>query len=162
MSPRHVRRAVLVGVVCLVQLLAVGVVLSDRLSARFTGEDHLLRVGPLDPVDPFRGAYVALSYPDLPSSGRPARESETGEVYIPLVRSGETWAGTELRYDRPDTGPYLACSDRGRSIRCGIESYFLPQDGARALEEDVRSGDAVARVRIDDDGNAALIAVEAG
>ena len=26
----------------------------------------MLRVAPVDPIDPFRGAYVELAYPDLP------------------------------------------------------------------------------------------------
>jgi uncharacterized membrane-anchored protein len=161
MSP-HLRRTVLVGAVCIVQLLVVGAAISDRLSARLTGEDYLLRVGPVDPIDPFRGAYVALSYPDLATIDRPdrERESESGEVYLPLVRRGKTWAATDLSYDRPETGPYLTCSDRDWRLRCGIESYFLPGAEAMALEDDVRGGSAVARVRIDDDGNAALIAVE--
>ena len=43
------------------------------LSARLTGEEVALRVEPIDPIDPFRGAYVDLGYPDLP--GQPLQES---------------------------------------------------------------------------------------
>ena len=60
---------------------------------------------------------------------------------------------------RPATGPYLACDDRDWRVECGIDSWFLPQDDAAALEDAIRDGDVVARVRVDGRGNAALVAV---
>jgi uncharacterized membrane-anchored protein len=45
-------------------------------------------------------------------------------------------------------------------LRCGIESLFLPQSRARAVEGAVLDGQAVARVKVDRRGNAALMAVE--
>ena len=59
-------RAVRVGAVVLAQLALVGVAVWAPLSARLTGETVVLRVEPVDPIDPFRGAYVQLAYPDLP------------------------------------------------------------------------------------------------
>ena len=64
------------------------------------------------------------------------------------------WAADEWTRERPEDGPYLACDDRSWQIRCGIESFFLPQDEAAATEELLRDG-AVAEVRIDGRGNAA-------
>ena len=58
--------------------------------------------------------------------------------------------------------PYLTCDDRDSSIRCGIESLFLPQDEAAAMEEDIAGGSMVAVVKVDGRGNAALVRVEAG
>ncbi|MBA2739897.1 MAG: GDYXXLXY domain-containing protein, partial [Nocardioidaceae bacterium] len=43
--------------------------------------------------------------------------------------------------------------------RCGIDSWFLPQDEALAMEQEVRDGRAVAVVKIDSRGNAALVDV---
>ncbi len=57
--------ALKVGAVALVQLALVGVAVAPRLSARLTGDEYRLRVAPVDPIDPFRGAYVDLDYPDL-------------------------------------------------------------------------------------------------
>ena len=57
-------RAVRVGAVCLVQLALVGAAVAGPLSARLTGQELLLEVEPVDPIDPFRGAYVDLDYPD--------------------------------------------------------------------------------------------------
>ena len=55
---------------------------------------------------------------------------------------------------------YLACNDRSWQVRCGIESYFLPQDEAAETERLLADG-AVAEVRIDGRGNAAVVDVRA-
>lgn len=146
-----------VAAAVLVQLALVAVAVSGQLSARLTGEEYAFRVAPLDPIDPFRGAYVSLDYPDLP---RRADLPGGGDVYLPLVADGEFWAAGAPVRARPDIGPYLACTDRNGGLECGIDSWFLPQDEAQDLETAVAGGDAVARVRIDDRGHAALVTVE--
>jgi len=156
------RRPVLVTLVCIIQLALVGFAVADRLSARLTGDEYLLRVGLVDPIDPFRGAYVALSYPDLDPP--PEADFTTGdeEVFILLERSGEFWVAAGTSEGRPPEGPFIACSGRDWRRSCGIESWFAPQHEAKELERAVANGDAVARVRIDSRGNAALVAIETG
>jgi uncharacterized membrane-anchored protein len=164
------RRTVVTGIVAVGQLALVGLAVAPQLSARVAGDTYLLRVAPVDPMDPFRGAYVALDYPDLRHAGDrmvdPAPglgavdDGESGDVYITLVRRGDVWAADEWTRDRPAEGPYLACDDRSWQIRCGIESWFLPQDEAKEAEELLREG-AVAEVRIDGRGNAAVVDVRA-
>ncbi len=151
-----------ITLVVLAQLLLVGLAVLPQLSARATGEEYLFRVQPVDPIDPFRGAYVALGYPDLDPRGDRADDSEreAGTVYLNLVEDDGVWRTDEIATERPDEGPYLRCHDTGWSLDCGIDSYFLPQDKAAAFEKLVDAGDAVARVRIDGRGNAALIDVE--
>ena len=53
------------------QLACVGAAVAPQLSSRLTGEDYRMEVRPIDPIDPFRGAYVTLDYPGL----RPLREA---------------------------------------------------------------------------------------
>lgn len=147
-----------VTVVALVQLALVGVAVAPRLSARLTGDEYLLRVAPVDPIDPFRGAYVDLDYPDLDLD----RETpgDEGTVYVTLERDGEVWvAGTHTR-ERPSGTPYLTCDDRDWRLRCGIESLFLPQDEAASMQADLGDGSMVAVVKVDGRGNAALVRVE--
>ncbi|MFC7361792.1 GDYXXLXY domain-containing protein [Nocardioides astragali] len=162
-------RAIVTGIIAVGQLALVGVAVAPQLSARVAGDTYLLQVAPLDPIDPFRGAYVALDYPDLrhdgsESSGAPGlgalEDGEEGDVYITLVQRGDVWAADGWTRDRPDEGPYLACDDRSWQIRCGIESFFLPQDAAAETEDLLRDG-AVAEVRIDGRGNAAVVDVRA-
>ena len=154
-APRLLR----VGAVLLVQAVLVVVGCWQPLAARLTGEEVRLAVSPLDPIDPFRGAYVALDYPDLPAAN--GYESGPGEVYVPLARHGDVWKGATATTARPDSGPYLSCTRNWR-LDCGIGSYFLPQDEALRMERELRDGTLVAVVRVDSRGNAALIRLEEG
>lgn len=157
----------LLGVV-LVSFALVALAVLPQLTARLTGDEFQLRVAPLDPIDPFRGAYVALAYPDfqdVDGSGNvqdPIEDGERGDVFVTLVPGGDVWVAGEFTRDRPDDGPYLSCSDRDFRLDCGVDSWFLPQDEARELEDAVRNGTAIATLRIDDRGNAALIEVSTG
>jgi len=151
------------GAVALVQLALVGVAVAPRLSARLTGDEYRLRVAPVDPIDPFRGAYVDLDYPDLHlRDERSEAVDGEGTLYVTLVQDGDVWTAGEFTRVRPSGTPYLACDDREWRIRCGIESLFLPQDEAAAMEQDVAGGSMVAVVKVDGRGNAALVRVEAG
>ena len=146
--------------VVLVQLALVPLAVLPQLSARVTGDTYLMRVAPVDPIDPFRGAYVDLSYPDLRTrdmSNPPSFEDgESGALYATLVEEDGLWVlGTYTR-TRPEQGPYLACDDRSWAISCGIESWFASQEDARRLEDEVADG-AVATVKIDSRGNAAIV-----
>ncbi len=150
-----------VAMATVVQLALVPVAVAGPLSARLTGDEYLLEVAPLDPMDPFRGAYVALDYPGLPDRGRGGNREPADDVsYVPLVQEGELWVGRRPASERPDSGPFLRCKDDGWRLRCGIDSYFLPQDKALEMERAVMEGRAVARVKIDSRGNAALVDVQ--
>ena len=159
-------RLLTVGVVVAVQAVLVAGAVAPQISARATGATHTFRVEPVDPIDPFRGAYVTLGYPDLSSeadagAGQGAMDDgESGAVYITLREEGGHSVAADYLRERPDSGTYLACDDTGWQIRCGIESWFLPQDEAAGMERVLGDG-AVAEVRIDSRGNAALVDVRA-
>ncbi|MFN8193212.1 MAG: GDYXXLXY domain-containing protein [Nocardioidaceae bacterium] len=146
-----------IAAVVAVQLALVGVAVAPQLSARATGDEYLFRVAPVDPVDPFRGAYVALDYPDVYPAGE---DHGDGTVFVTLVEKDGLWVRDAYTTTRPADGPYLACDDHGWQLRCGIESWFLPQDEAATFQQWVADDEAVARVRIDARGHAALVAVE--
>ncbi len=155
-------------VLLLAQLALVALAVLPQLSARATGDEIRLRVEPVDPIDPFRGAYVTLGYPDLrhddsssPEGGMGSMEDGgDGPVYVSLTRSGDVWTATRWARTRPAEGHYLRCDDHGWQIRCGIESYFLPQDEAARVQGEVRDGELVAVVKVDGRGNAALVGLE--
>lgn len=145
------------------QALLVGVGVAPQVSARLTGETYLLRVEPIDPIDPFRGAYVTLDYPDLqpPEDVRDQAEYDgDGTMFAVLEKDGEVMVASEFTRSRPDSGPYIACAGSLWNVNCGIESLFLPQDKAREMEELLLDG-AIAEVKIDGRGHAALIDVRA-
>jgi uncharacterized membrane-anchored protein len=161
-------RIVVTGIIAAGQLALVGVAVAPQLSARTMGDTYLMEVAPLDPIDPFRGAYVALDYPGLRHGDANAWEpgpgalddGESGDVFVVLAEQDGVWVAEDWVRDRPEDGTYLACNDRSWQIRCGIESFFLPQDEAAETERLLRDG-AVAEVRIDGRGNAAVVAVRA-
>lgn len=167
-------RTMRVAAAVLAQAVLVVVAVWAPLSARLTGEEVRLRVEPVDPIDPFRGAYVDLAYPDLPDQpftgsapggtepDPPVEDTARGTVFIPLVREGELWVAGAPARQRPADGTYLRCDDADWRLRCGIESLFLPQDEAKAMEDAVRAGTAVAVLRVDARGHAALLRVETG
>ena len=152
------KRVLTVSVIAVAQLVLVGVGVAPQLSARLTGDTYLMRVAPLDPIDPFRGAYVSLDYSDLRHD--PSSSDEQGDIFVTLAQEGEVWVAGDWSRERPDEGPYLACDDRSWLVRCGIESFFLPQDRAAGTEALLRDG-AVAEVRIDSRGNATVVDVRA-
>ena len=150
-------RLVAVALVALAQLACVGAAVAPQLSSRLTGEDYRMEVRPLDPIDPFRGAYVTLDYPGL----QPLRETgpASGDVFLPLVEEDGFWVAASVTGRRPDSGPYLACEDRGWEIDCGIGSWFADQERAAELERTLADEGGVATVRIDDRGRAAVVDV---
>ena len=149
-----------IALVAVLQLALVPLAVLPQLSARVTGESYPMRVAPVDPIDPFRGAYVDLSYPDLREgdmSDPPSLDDgDGGAVYATLVEEDGFWVLGEYTRSRPEDGPYLACDDRYWAIRCGIESWFASQEDARRLEGAVANG-AVATIKIDSRGNAAIV-----
>ena len=77
-------------------LALTAVAVYPQLSARLTGEEIQLRVAPVDPIDPFRGAYVDLRYPDLNRLGSEERgidDGESGDVFLTLRKKGDVWVG---------------------------------------------------------------------
>lgn len=164
------RRVLMLAALLTFQLILVAGAVYPQLSARAVGEEIRLRVEPIDPIDPFRGAYVSLGYPDLRLNDAEGGESglgsmddgERGTVFVTLAREGDVWVAEDWTRDRPDDGLYLRCNDRDWLIRCGIESWFLPQDEARAMEDAIGDGEVIATVKVDGRGNAALVGVSAG
>lgn len=147
----------LLAAVLLAHLLVTAVILTPQLSPRLSGTEVTLRVAPVDPIDPFRGAYVDLDYPDLPQPrGDGSLAPDKGTAYVPLTQEGDIWVGGPLQRAAPAEGLYLKCSDRGWRLECGINSWFAAQDTAYRLEQDLRDEGALATIRVDRWGNATI------
>ena len=152
-------RVATVALVAVAQLACVGASVAPQLSSRLTGEDYAMEVRPLDPIDPFRGAYVTLDYPGLQPLRDEAPADGHGDVYVTLVEEDGFWVAESVSGTRPDSGPYLTCRDRGWATDCGIESWFASQDRAAELEQTLADEGGVATVRIDGRGNATVVDV---
>ncbi|MCA1783021.1 MAG: GDYXXLXY domain-containing protein [Dermatophilaceae bacterium] len=140
-----------------IQLLLVLIAVAPQLSPRLSGTEITLRVGPVDPIDPFRGAYVDLSYPDLPDqSSTWDGDDPRGTAYVPLRQEGAVWVGGRVQRTQPD-GLYLRCDDGSWRLECGIESWFVGQSVAAEIERSMRNEEALATIRVDRWGNATIV-----
>lgn len=153
---RRMRRTSALALAVALQLALLAVVAAPRLAPRLAGSEYRIATAALDPIDPFRGAYV-----DPRVLGVPAFTRREGTVYVPLVRRRDgTYRGSGTRREPPADGPFMRCHADG-DVRCGIESFFASQREARRLERALARRGAVARLKIDGAGRAALIGLEA-
>ena len=145
-----------------IQLLLVLLVVLPQLSPRVSWTELQLRVAPYDPIDPFLGAYVDLTYPDLPTPSDYVHgdSDQLGTAYVPLRQEGDVWVAVgPIQRTAPD-GLFLACDDRSWRLKCGIESWFTSQSEAVAIEQEMMDDGAIATVRVDRWGNATIIGLE--
>lgn len=154
-----------VGFQVLVLLAMIGLCLLPR----FTGDTILVRVGPVDPRDLFRGDYLMLSYDfsralggieGLPGTYWEHEQEWLGRtVYVTLVQEadGKHWRAEKFSIYQPPHGKYL----RGRIVSAGllefgIESYYLQKGKGHEYEEAMREGRLSAEIAVTADGQAAL------
>jgi uncharacterized membrane-anchored protein len=122
-----------------------------RLSS---GDRILLAVRPVDPNDPFRGEYVALTYPISTLDTLGAEHGTT--VYVPLRKRGRVWTGDQVVRDRPDEGTFIRGRVADFGIRYGIETFFVEEGQARKYERAIAERRLFAEVVLDDDGDGQL------
>lgn len=136
-----------------VQGLLILVVAGPWLLPRLRGDEYRLQVAAVDPQDPFRGAYV-----DLRLRGVPTYTERDGRVYIALRRNPDgTYRGSGTRTAKPARGPFLRCDVGDGDVGCGIDSFFASAEEAKRLERVLARRGAIARVKIDGAGRAALV-----
>ncbi len=138
------------------------------------GKIVLLKTIPIDPVDIFRGEYVALSYNisfvNTLIYGINSESLEYNQrVFVILdIDSSGNASITDISLQRPDTTLYIAGRFIGRryieetdntqaTISYGIENWFVAEGRGRALER--YQGDVVAEVAIGTRGSAIIRAL---
>ncbi len=102
-------RVVLFIFVAVIQLIvAGGAVLRSEATLR-SGEVFRFRIQPVDPVDAFRGRYVAIRMAENKAPAAESFELSRREwVFVPLIVDGEGYAGFgPVSLDPPDEGPFL-------------------------------------------------------
>ena len=146
------RRLAFLAVVAAQLIVPVALIGANEL-ALATGTHVTLLTQPVDPLDPFRGRYVALSYEI--SNPRGGRFASGETVWIELVESGDRWVAERVHTSRPDTDrPVIRGQVRNGRFEFGIETYYADEDEAPELER-VR-GRLLVDVVLDDDGRARI------
>lgn len=101
----------LLGIVFLAQLAVPGWMLGGRELALQKGAAYKFRTAPVDPVDAFRGRYVALRFEESTAVwGEPGRMPDHGNtpIFISLTVDNEGFAHLDRATRRPPaTGDYI-------------------------------------------------------
>lgn len=111
-------------VVALVQLaVAGGAIVKSELALR-TGEAFRFRIQPVDPVDAFRGRYVAIRFAVDRAPAADDLDIKPGKlVFLPLEKDGDGYAVLgQASVVKPMSGPYLR-------LRAG--GVYPDEDGTR-------------------------------
>lgn len=164
MSPRRWRIA-LFALVAVVQLaVAGGAIIRSEVALR-RGEVFRFRIQPVDPVDAFRGRYVAIRFTLDRAPAPDGLELRQGQwVYIPLQPGGDGWAAFgPASPDPPESGAYLRLrpggiypDEDGRRrvwVTLPFNRYYMDEDLAPEAERAARGSrrgqrDAFVTVRV--------------
>jgi uncharacterized membrane-anchored protein len=157
------RRIALLVVVC--AQLAVPLALAGLAADLAFGEEIKLQAEPVDPIDVFRGNYVALRYEI--SSLQAVNEVRRGDTLCAdLFESSDAWSA---RYALPERGSGKTICGRARKdahagetvgIEYGIETYYASAERAREIESSIAGGKLYVVVDLDDDGSARIKRLE--
>ena len=155
------RRRIAFAVAVVVPVLVLLAMIGFNQLALATGDKVTLRTVPVDPVDFFRGQYVALRYP-ISNVNVPSGMHEGDTVYVPLSKQGGYWDGSFGYADPPREGKFIRGVIRyagidSAHVEYGIETYYADEDEARELGH---AGTLSVTVVLGDDGHAWISRVE--
>ena len=134
------------------QTLALGAMLSERISILRSDVVLTLKAEPIDPRDIFRGEYVILRYKISQYTAPKALDFQKGaELWALLKRDGEDWSIDRIVADRPAS---FEPTDAAAAIRIeslnillrtdekivyrvgfGLERFYVPEGQGRELEK---------------------------
>jgi len=145
-------RLTLFVIVALVQLaVAGGAIVKSELALR-TGEEFRFRIQPVDPIDAFRGRYVAIRFAVERASAADDLEVRSGKyVYVPLEVDADGYAALgQARADRPHGSSYLRLragvvspdeeGNRWVWVTLPFRRYYMDEDRAPKAERAVWAG----------------------
>ena len=132
----------LFAVAVILQLAVPAAMIAKRERVLRDGRAFKFRTAPVDPADAFRGRYVALNLEQnrmaVPLGSDYARGQK---VYAVLMEDDAGFATiTDLRPERPDTGPYLATRIRyvyntNAFLDLPFDRFYMEEDAAPAAEK---------------------------
>ena len=160
------RKLALLVVVCV--QLAVPLALAGLAEADLAfGDEIKLRAQPLDPLDPFRGNYVVLTY-EISRLQVVYPVSKGQRLCADLFQSAPGVYGARYAYDAPQEDGKTICG-RAREdarggesvgIEYGIETYYASAERAREIEGAIARGQLYVVVDLDEDGSARIERLE--
>lgn len=155
------------------QLVIILAIIIFKLTVLRGGTEVLLLIEPVDPRSPLRGDYLNFRYEiseiqrayllGFPSGILP---KEGSTVYVPLKKGGKFWfADSGVTTEKPRESKevfikgkisLISHDDSTLHLLYGIEEYFIPEGKGAGLNLWDRSSEALAKVVVDENGNAVL------
>lgn len=125
MNAKTLRLILFIAIALAQIVVAARAIILSEIALRH-GEVYRFRLQPVDPVDAFRGRYVALRFAeDRAPVADEVPHLRQEKVYVPLVVDDEGFATFgPARLEAPVTGDYLY-------LQSGVE--FMDDDGQRRL-----------------------------
>jgi uncharacterized membrane-anchored protein len=137
-------------------LVPLGLIAVNELRLA-SGKHVLLHVEPVDPNDPVRGEYVALSYDISRVPGADADGAGPRDVYVILERRGRAWTGLRATGERPADGEtFIRGVARNGTIEYGIETYYVEEGESPRYERAIARQELYVDVVLDDGGGAKI------
>ncbi len=169
MSPSVPRLAAVVAI----QIAILAAVPARQVKARVTGSDVTLATGPIDPFDPFGGHHVVLTYlVERPGVGQASTGLEPGDpVFVTVARGEPAWTLVSITRERPppSSGRVSLRARWGRFGAAEIESarrFYLPEEKAKRVQAAMIAArgrsNGLADLRVDEEGNVALLRLRVG
>jgi uncharacterized membrane-anchored protein len=162
------RKVALLIVVCV--QLAVPLAIAGLAEADLAfGNEIKLKAEPVDPLDVFRGNYVALTY-DISRLQVIYPVQKGDRLCADLFQTAPGVYGARYAYDSPPRNDREICG-RARhaaepgdsvSIEYGIETYYANPERAREIEDALARGRLYVVVDLDDDGSARIERLDVG
>jgi len=154
------RRLLILGLVCLAQWAVPGYLIARGQATLEQGTAYRFRTAPVDPLDPFRGRYVALDFQAAQVKIPSGRDYEHGErLYAPIAVDPDGYARLLPPQPQPPAqGDWLPVVVQGKDaggllrLRLPFDRYYMDERLAPAAERAYRDGNR--RGRADDGQNA--------
>lgn len=118
------------------QLAVPGSLIWKREQTLRRGNVWKFRTAPVDPVDVFRGRYVALHFDAETQEISPPANTESGDtVFITLKQNAEGFAEiNQVSTAKPDGDDFISAQLNGNQISLPFDKYWVTERDAPAAE----------------------------
>ena len=161
------KRASLIAFVAavMIQILILVGVPARKAITLATGKSAVLQVQPVDPYSILSGYYVTFNFKiSRVDAFANAPEFSEGDRCYAVIEAGEDgiWKPVSLERQLPSNLPDNRAALIGRinyrTIKYGIEDFYIPETKLAAIADDLRKNQdkALVEIKVDSSGNAAL------
>lgn len=129
-------RLIVFGLVALAQLAVPGSLIWKREQTLRQGNVWKFRTAPVDPVDVFRGRYVALRFDaETQEISPPANASYGDKVYATLKQNAEGFAEIDqVTATKPGGDDFMEAHLSGKTVSLPFDKYWVTERDAPAAE----------------------------